>query len=79
MKAIRGAWGRPWHQDVLRHSFVSYHVAMFQDIPKTAIEAGHSVDVLMRHYREVVGPEDAAQFWGVSRAGFPLAGQTERG
>lgn len=64
MERLRAAFGHR-HADVLRHSFVSYHVAHFRDIPRTAMEAGHSVDILMRHYRELTTPEAAAEFWAI--------------
>lgn len=67
MDRLRARYG-PFPPDGLRHSFVSYHVAHFRDIPRTALEAGHSVDVLMRHYRELVTPEAAAEFWALRPA-----------
>lgn len=53
-----------WHQDILRHSFVSYHCAS-HGITKTAQEAGHSEDVLLKHYRELVTRADAERFWKI--------------
>lgn len=53
-----------WHQDVLRHSFVSYHCAT-HGITKTAQEAGHSEDILLKHYRELVSKSEAEAFWGI--------------
>ena len=67
MEQMRKAFGH-WPADVLRHTFVSYHVAHFRDVPRTALEAGHSVDILMRHYRELTTPEAAAEFWGIRPA-----------
>jgi hypothetical protein len=32
---------------------------------QTALEAGHTEVVLFRHYREVVTPDQAAEFWAV--------------
>lgn len=55
--------GRPWPRNALRHSFVSYHLAFFQDAGRTALEAGHSQDVLFRHYRHLVTEQEAAGWW----------------
>ncbi len=56
---------REWPRDVLRHSFISYEVARSKDVQATAIESGNTPDVIFRHYREVVTPEDAARFWSI--------------
>lgn len=55
-----------WPRDVLRHSYVSYELAASRDIQGTALEAGHSVDILFRHYREVVTEKQAAEFWALT-------------
>lgn len=60
---IRDAAGIPWGHDILRHSFCSYHLAHYQSPGKTALQAGHSEAVLARHYRELVTPATAAEFW----------------
>lgn len=62
---VRGL-GLPWPKDVTRHSFVSYHLARFQNAAQTALEAGHREAVLFRHYRAVCTPEDAARFWDIT-------------
>ena len=51
-----------WRQNGLRHSFISYRVALTGDVARTALEAGNSPKMIFRHYREVV-EEDAAQAW----------------
>lgn len=53
-----------WPQDGLRHSFVSYHYEMHGEI-ETAKQAGHSIDMLMRHYRALVTRQDAEKFWAL--------------
>lgn len=62
---VREAAGVPWSHDVTRHSFVSYHLAHFRSAAGTAMEAGHSEAILFRHYREVVTPAAAAEFWAI--------------
>jgi integrase len=41
--------GPNWPANALRHSFVSYHLAMFNDVGKTALEAGNSPEMVFRH------------------------------
>jgi hypothetical protein len=55
----------PWPHNVARHSFVSYHLAQFQAANKTALEAGHSEQMLFAHYRALVTPGAAAEFWSI--------------
>ena len=55
-----------WSSDVLRHSFASYHLAHFKNAAITANELGHTSPVMLfKHYREVVKPDAAAQWWQV--------------
>ena len=51
-----------WRQNALRHSFISYRVALTGDVARTALEAGNSPKMIFRHYREVVD-EASAQAW----------------
>lgn len=52
-------------QNVTRHSFVSYHLAQFCDASRTALEAGHSQEMVFRNYRKVVTPAASQEFWGI--------------
>lgn len=63
-KVVSGA-GVPWPPNATRHSFCTYHLAAFQSAGATALDAGHSEAMLFRHYREVVTPELAAEFWSI--------------
>jgi integrase len=56
-----------WPQDVLRHSYGSYHLEKHQDAAKTAHEMGHrgNTQMLFRHYRDRVDPEAADAFWKI--------------
>lgn len=54
-----------WPHNVTRHSFCSYHLAQFQNAAKTALQAGHSEQMLFSHYHDLVTPEAAAEFWGI--------------
>jgi integrase len=53
-----------WPQNVLRHSFCSYSVAI-KGLAWTAEQANHSETILKRDYWEVVSPEDAARYWTI--------------
>jgi hypothetical protein len=57
--------GAPWPANVTRHSFVSYHLAAFENAGKTALEAGHSEAMLFAHYRAVVTETTALEFWAL--------------
>ena len=58
-----------WSNNVLRHSYGSYHLAKFEDINKTSLQLGHmKPDVLFNHYRDLVTREEADYFWNI----FPV-------
>jgi integrase len=63
--ALRHATGLPWSHNVTRHSFVSYHLARFQNAGKTALEAGHTEQMLFSNYREVVTVEAAKEYFSI--------------
>jgi hypothetical protein len=65
VRQVIRASGVPWPQNVTRHSFVSYHLAEHENAAKTALEAGHSEAILFRHYRALVTPQAAAEFWAI--------------
>ena len=51
-----------WRRNALRHSYISYRVAKTGDVPRTALEAGNSPEMIFRHYREIVD-EQSAEAW----------------
>jgi hypothetical protein len=55
-----------------RHSYITYRVAQISDTARVALEAGNSPDVIFAHYRELVGPDDAAAWFGT----LPIAEAT---
>lgn len=65
LRAVVVAAGVPYPHNVARHSFVSYHLAKFQSAGKTALEAGHTEAMLFGHYREIVTPESADEYFGI--------------
>jgi integrase len=51
-----------WPQDILRHSALSYQVAICKDEARVAMNAGNSVRVLRAHYVGVVTPKMCEEF-----------------
>jgi integrase len=55
-----------WPDNGLRHSFASYHFAQHKNAALTATELGHTSSAMVfRHYRELVRPDAAAQWWQI--------------
>jgi hypothetical protein len=54
-----------WPDNVLRHSFCSYHLAKWQNANETAEQSGHDAKVSRAHCRELVLPGDAEACWSV--------------
>jgi integrase len=55
-----------WPSNALRHSYASYHLAAFRDAPALSLELGHvRPATVFAHYREVVRPSEAEQFWKI--------------
>lgn len=52
--------------DVLRHTFISNHVAKWKSLGEAALEAGNSESVIRRHYLNLVSEAEAERFWGVA-------------
>jgi hypothetical protein len=63
-----------WPSNALRHSFGSYHLAHFKDAAALALQMGNSVDVIFRHYRELVRPKEAERYWQI-KPGETAAGK----
>jgi hypothetical protein len=56
---------KEWPSNALRHSFGSYHLAQFKDAAALALQMGNSPAMIFRHYRELVRPKDAAEYWAL--------------
>lgn len=54
-----------WDQDVLRHTGISHHFALFKHEGKTAEWAGNSPVMIHRHYKGLVKPAEPAEFFGI--------------
>ncbi len=55
----------PWPQNVLRHSFISYRLAILKDEPEVAREAGTSVGKIRSNYDEKASEEDAIRWFSM--------------
>ena len=68
-KALRRAAGfRHWVPDVCRHSFATYHAAMFRNLPELQLEMGHRDTSLLRsRYMVPACRKDAELFWNGCR------------
>jgi hypothetical protein len=54
-----------WPENALRDSFCSYRYEQTDDAAKTAKEAGHSIEMLMQNYQQVVTKAETKKFWGI--------------
>jgi hypothetical protein len=52
--------------DVLRHTFISMHVAKFKSLAAAALEAGNSETMIRRHYLNLVSEAEASKFWSIT-------------
>ena len=68
-QAAAAYWGEKlgikWEKNGLRHSFISYRLATINDTARVALEAGNSPEVIFAHYRELVTPEAAKNWFDV--------------
>lgn len=64
-RALRRAAGfRHWVPDVCRHTFATYHAAMFRNLPDLQLEMGHrDISLLRSRYMMPTGRKEAELFW----------------
>jgi len=60
--------GFVWAKNGLRHSYISYRLAILHDTARVALEAGNSPEMIFAHYRELVTPEAAKAWFDVTGA-----------
>jgi integrase len=53
-------------RNALRHSFCSYRLALTQNANQTALEAGHSADILFKHYRQLCTETEAKRWFSLA-------------
>ena len=66
MAVARLCEGFKWESNGLRHSYISYRLAILNDTARVALEAGNSPEVIFGHYRELVTPEQAQAWFDVN-------------
>ncbi len=71
--ALARALGIAWPRNVLRHSFISYRIAMVQSADQVALEAGNSAAIIFKHYRELTTGDVATEWFSI----LPKEGQWE--
>ena len=54
-----------WKANALRHSFISYRLAETRNAPQVSMEAGNSVAIVNKHYRELVKSPQAKAWFNV--------------
>jgi hypothetical protein len=64
LKAIRKRFALT--HDVLRHTFISMHVAAFKSFAETAVESGNSEKIIRDHYFNAASFKEANAFWRIS-------------
>ncbi len=56
-----------WENDMLRHTFGTYHYAFHEDEGKTVKQMGNSSYVFQKHYNDgLVSKSDAEEFWAIT-------------
>jgi integrase len=68
-KGIKAQPAVVWKQNGLRHSYASYRFGLIQDAPRVSAEMGNSAQVVFKHYRALVTPEEAKAWFDVKPAG----------
>lgn len=51
--------------DVMRHTFISMHMAKFRSMGEAALQAGNSEAIIRKHYLDLKSPAEAEQFFGI--------------
>ncbi|WP_277557770.1 site-specific integrase [Ereboglobus sp. PH5-10] len=51
--------------DVMRHTFISMHIAKFRSMGDTALQAGNSEHIIRRHYLNVKSVKEADAFFNI--------------
>lgn len=57
--------GVEWKANGLRHSFISYLCATTRNLPAVAMEAGNSVTVINKHYRELTTEAEGKAWFAI--------------
>ena len=57
--------GVPWKHNGLRHSFISYRLAVVKDVGQVSLEAGNSPGMVFKHYRQLVRESEAKDWFSI--------------
>lgn len=60
-----------WKENALRHSFISYRLAILKNVHEVALEAGNSDDTIFSNYRELVTPDAASEWFAIKPRSNP--------
>ena len=71
--ALAKSLGIAWPRNVLRHSFISYRIAIVKSADQVALEAGNSAAIIFKHYRELTTEDVATEWFSI----LPKEGQWE--
>jgi len=63
--ALARELGVRWPKNVLRHSFISYRLALVKNVQQVALEAGNSPAIIFKHYRELTTEDQAREWFGI--------------
>lgn len=56
----------PWKKGAIRHSWASYTVAKTDNLEATAFQGGHTIDIMRRHYLNLVSPAEATEYFSIA-------------
>jgi integrase len=54
-----------WKHNALRHSFISYRLAVIKNVHQVSLEAGNSPQMVFAHYRQLVTETQATEWFGI--------------
>jgi hypothetical protein len=77
---LKAAEIKEWPYNGLRHSFGSYHLAMFRSAKDTSHQMGNSEDMVHKHYKALVTKAEAEKFWNLrpeKQASTPQSAQPQ--
>ena len=57
--------GVPWKHNGLRHSFISYRLAILKDVGQVSLEAGNSPSMVFKHYRQLVRESESQEWFNI--------------
>ena len=63
---LKSKAGIQWKNDIMRHSFGSYYLALTNSENKTADTMGNSADVIQSHYRALATKKEAEEFFNIT-------------